>query len=104
MLITELVMNIVYFVQSTCIFQVVYYPTYGNDPVPYDPEGVLGAINSCLIVFLGTQVMLVDIIGLILCSLHRLTIICYKSLVSGEVSHSIGNTCAVARVGLLENF
>ena len=39
------------------VLQVVYYPTSGRDRVPYDPEGVLGSINSCIIVFLGTQVV-----------------------------------------------
>ncbi|CAK8692393.1 unnamed protein product [Clavelina lepadiformis] len=36
--------------------KVIYYPMAGNDQrVPYDPEGVLGSINGCLIVFLGSQ-------------------------------------------------
>nr|XP_002120178.1 heparan-alpha-glucosaminide N-acetyltransferase-like [Ciona intestinalis] len=34
----------------------VYYPTYTSDQrVPYDPEGLLGSINSCIIVILGCQ-------------------------------------------------
>lgn len=34
----------------------VYYPTLSNDEkVPFDPEGVLGSINGCVMVLLGCQ-------------------------------------------------
>nr|CAB3252729.1 heparan-alpha-glucosaminide N-acetyltransferase-like [Phallusia mammillata] len=35
----------------------IYYPYLENgQKVPFDPEGVLGSINGCIIVFLGSQV------------------------------------------------
>lgn len=46
--------NIHLFDNPTC--KEVYFPMYTHgEPVHYDPEGLLGTINSCFIVFLGLQ-------------------------------------------------